>query len=43
VLNGCSAVEVRDAQGPAVVEPMALALELTALAARRGLTRPTGS
>ena len=37
VLNGCSAVEVRAADGPAVVEPMALALELTAAAAQRGL------
>ncbi len=40
VLNGCSAVEVRHTDGPAVVEPMALALELTAAAARRGLLAP---
>ncbi|MGI9659229.1 MAG: aspartate/glutamate racemase family protein [Gaiellaceae bacterium] len=37
VLNGCSAVEVRSSDGPSVVEPMALALELTAAAVRRGL------
>ena len=42
VLNGCSAVEVRPAEGPVVVEPMALALELTAAAAARGLL-PTSS
>ena len=36
VLNGCSAVEVRSSDGPAVVEPRALALELVASAARRG-------
>ena len=37
VLNGCSAVEVHEGRGPAVVEPMALTFELTAVAARRGL------
>ncbi len=43
VLNGCSAVEVRPSDGPAVVEPMALALELTAAAAERGLLGATSS
>jgi len=43
VLNGCSAVEVREADGPSVVEPMALALELTAAAARRGLLGARGT
>lgn len=43
ILNGCSAVEVRDSRGPAVVEPMALALELTASAARRGLLPAGGN
>lgn len=42
VVNGCSAVEVREGDGPRVVEPMALALELTAAAARRGLLPARG-
>jgi Asp/Glu/hydantoin racemase len=37
VINGCSAVEVRPSQGPAVIDPTALALELLAVSARRGL------
>ncbi|NOY55397.1 MAG: hydantoin racemase [Actinobacteria bacterium] len=37
VINGCSAVEVQPSQGPTVIDPTALALELLALAARRHL------
>ena len=42
VLNGCSAVGVRPGEGPAIIEPMALALDLTAYAASRNfLSNPS--
>ena len=41
VINGCSAVEVRPAAGPAVVDPTALALGLIGDAVRRGLLAPS--
>ncbi|MFQ5426961.1 MAG: aspartate/glutamate racemase family protein [Gaiellales bacterium] len=37
VINGCSAVEVHPAAGPAVVDPTALALDLVGIAVGRGL------
>lgn len=40
VINGCSAVEVRPAAGPAVIDPTAVALELIGDAVSRGLLAP---